>query len=145
MGATCDTHGGFQKWVQASHSLTSRLYGPLRALPSLISEAHTSLSTSFCNRFLPFTSHSSFSTSSSHLNLGLHLFLLPSGLFPNIFLTLHPDSFLLHVQSIPVCATMSRSLNNSLSSWSVLTLHIARSTTCPYVLIFVSLMCPVLS
>jgi hypothetical protein len=70
-----------------NHLLTPWLYGPLRHLASLTTDAHSSLSTAFCRQLLTFISRRSFSTISSHLNLGLPFFLLPSGLLSNIFLT----------------------------------------------------------
>jgi hypothetical protein len=55
------------------------LYGPLGPLAPLITEAHSSLSTAICRHLLSFISLRSFSTSTSHLHLGLPLLLLPSG------------------------------------------------------------------
>ena len=63
---------------------TPRLYGPLTALASLIMDAHSSLSTAFYRHLLNFISRTSFSTSSSHLTLGLPLLLLLSRLLSNI-------------------------------------------------------------
>ena len=113
--------------------LTFWLFCPLRALASWITDAHSFLSTTFCYHLLIFFSHRSFSTSSSHLNLGLALLPFLSGLFTNIFLTVLP--WTIHA-TCPICsslfflipATMSKSLYSSLSSWSVLILHIPCST-----------------
>jgi len=52
------------------------------------------LSTVFCRHLLTFISPWSFSTSCSHLYLGLPLLLLPSGLLSKIFLSLLPWSIL---------------------------------------------------
>ena len=55
--------------------LTCWLYGPQRALASLITDAHSSLPTAFSRHLLTFISCRSFSTSSSHLNLGIFFYL----------------------------------------------------------------------
>jgi len=55
---------------------TALRYGPLTAFASLITDAHSSLTTAFC-RYLPLIPRRSLSTFSSHLNLGLPLLLLP--------------------------------------------------------------------
>jgi len=52
--------------THSPHSLTPWLYSPLRALSSLITVTHSSLSTSFCHHLLTFFSRRTFSTSSSH-------------------------------------------------------------------------------
>lgn len=69
-------------WVvnmpQPLNFLTLWLYGPLRALASIITDIHICLSTAFCCCLLTFISHRTFSTSSSHHNLGLPLLPLPS-------------------------------------------------------------------
>ena len=69
---------------------TRWLYGRQRALAFLTTNVHSSLSTDLCCHLLIFISRRSVSTSSSHLNRGLPLLLLPSVLLPNIFLTLLP-------------------------------------------------------
>jgi hypothetical protein len=73
--------------------LTPWLNSPLGALAS-ITDADFSLSTAFCRRLLTFISSRSFSTSSSHLYLGLLLLLLRSTLVSNIFLIALPLSIL---------------------------------------------------
>jgi hypothetical protein len=109
--------------------LTPWLYGPLRTLTSLITDAHSFTSTAFCHHLLTFISRRSFSTSPSHHILGLSRLLLPSDLLSNIFLTVLPWSILTTcpVHSSLCCltsATMYSSLYSSLRSWSVLILHI---------------------
>jgi hypothetical protein len=90
------------------------LYGPLRALASWITDAHSSLLTAFSRHLLTCISRRSFGTSSSYRNLHYHhhhlllllillllllllLLQLPSGLLWNIFwiqFTLsHPTSW----------------------------------------------------
>jgi len=51
--------------------------GPLEALDSLIADAHSSLSTAFCRHLLSLISRRSFSTSSSHLSLGIPFYFPP--------------------------------------------------------------------
>ena len=60
-----------------NHLLWPWFYGPLRDLASLTTDAHSSLSTAFCRQFLTFISCRTFSTISSHLNLGLPFFYFP--------------------------------------------------------------------
>jgi hypothetical protein len=79
--------------------LTPWLYGLLRALASLITDTHSSLSTAYRRDLLTFTSRGP--KSSSHLNLRFPLLQLPSRLLSNISPTVLPDLFLLHDQSIP--------------------------------------------
>ena len=75
-----------------THSLThSWLHGPLTAVVSFITGAHSSLSSAFCQHLLSFISRRSFSTPSKHLILGLPILLLPLGLLTNIFLTTFQD------------------------------------------------------
>ena len=85
---------GFTLTHSLTQSLTSWLYGPLRALVNLITKARPSISTALYRHFLPFITHRSFSTTSSHLSLGLPLTQLPSDLLSNIFLTVLPWSIL---------------------------------------------------
>jgi hypothetical protein len=59
---------------------------PSMSLGLLVIDAYSSLSTALCHHLLIFISCRSFSTSCSHLSLGLSV-LLPSGLLLNIFLT----------------------------------------------------------
>ena len=86
--------------IKAHLWLTSWICGPLRALDSLITDAHSSLSKVFCCRLLTFTSRRSFSTFCSHLRLGR--LLLASSLLSDIFLTFLRWSILPHVQSVPI-------------------------------------------
>jgi len=82
--------------------ITPWFYGPLRALASLIMNAHSSLSNAFSLHLLTVISLRSCYTSSSHLSLVLPILLLPSGLL-SIFSSLSfPVPFLLQVQSIPI-------------------------------------------
>ena len=67
--------------------LISWLYGPQTALASLITGAHSSLSTAFWRHLLTLNSRWFSFTSSSHHNQGLPLLLLPPCLLSNIFLT----------------------------------------------------------
>ena len=82
----------------------------------------------------------SFSASSSHLNLGLPLFRLPSGLLLNTFLSalhwsiltacsIHSNLFFL------IFATMLRFLYSSLNSRFVPVLYVPCSVTGPYILL----------
>ena len=130
--------------------LTPWLYGPRTALATLNTGAHSSLSTAVCHRLLTFISRRSFSTSSTHINLGLPLLPLPSGLFSDIFLTvltcsiliacpIHPNFFFL------ISVTTSISLYNSPSSSLVLILQIPCSATVPVSLLFSSPMYPAFS
>jgi len=66
--------------------LTPWLYGPLRDLAFLNMNAYSSLSTFISHHLITFISNRYFSTSSSHLNLGLSLLLLSSGLILKYFL-----------------------------------------------------------
>jgi len=114
--------------------------GLLTALASLITDAYSSLLSVVCCHLLTFVSPISFSTSSSHLILGLAILLLPSGLLSNIFLNVLPRSIL---TTCPIhsnlfflmSATMTRSLYSSLNSGLVLILYIPCSTTGPRILL----------
>ena len=76
-----------------TYLLTPWFYGPLSAVPSLITNAHSPLSTAFCLHLLTFIPLCiSSSTFSGHLSHGLPFLLLPSGLLSNIFLALLPWS-----------------------------------------------------
>ena len=88
------------KSVKQTQSPSPRLYDSLRPMASLITDAHSSLSTALCRHLLTFISHIFFSTSSRHLNhhhyhyhhhhhlllLLLLLLLLPCSLLSNIFM-----------------------------------------------------------
>jgi len=139
---------GIIKWTYATYLityfliylLTPWLYGPLTALAPLITDANSSLSAAFCRHQLTFICHRSFSTSSSHHNLGLPLLLLPSGLLSDIFLTVLPWSVLITypIHSslfFLISAAMSRSVYSALNSPLVLILHFPCSTTGPYILL----------
>ena len=120
-----------------TYLLTPWFYGLPRALAPLIMDAHSSLSTAFCYQVWTFICHRSFSTSSSHLSLGLPL-LLCSGLF-SYTLTVLPWSFLttcpIHSNNLLlISATIHRSLYSFLNFWLVLILHIPCSTTGPRIL-----------
>ena len=96
--------------------------------------------TVFCHYISTFLSRRSLTTSSSHVILGLPILLLPSGLLSNIFLTSLPRSNLTTcpIQSkffFVMSATVSKSLYTYCNSWSVLILHIPRSTTDPCILL----------
>ena len=122
---------------------TPWLYGFLTALSSLNADTHSSLLIVLCHHLLTFICRRTFSASSGHLNLGLPLLLLPSGLLSNIFLTVFPWSILITcpVHSnlfILISATISRSLYSSVS-WPVHIFHIAFSTNGPNVLLNVFL------
>ena len=130
----------------------------LRGCTALLEPWHLQLRTPILPYLLPsvattFVSRRAFSAYSSHLNLGLQLPLLPSGLLPNIFLTDFPWSILttcpIHSSLfLLISATMSRSLYSSLNSWLVLIFLISCSNTgqCTLpLLIFSALMQPVLS
>jgi len=58
-----------------NYLITPWHYGPLRALTSLNTDAHSSLSNAFCHHHLTCISSRSRSTPSSHLNLALPLIL----------------------------------------------------------------------
>ena len=73
-------------------TFTPWLYGALRALASLIMDAHSSLWTACRRHFLTYISSGSFSKSSSHLSLGLPLLLLPYCSLSSISLTVLPWS-----------------------------------------------------
>jgi len=108
---------------------------------SLITEAHSFLSTAFCRRLLTFISFRFFSTFSTHFQLGLPFLLLPSGLLSNIVLSaLHLiHSYYMstpfHYLLFDVCYYVYSSLNSCL----VLFLHIPYCTTGPYILLNISL------
>ena len=69
------------------------MFDCLRALASLITNAHLSPSSAFCHHLLTFISHGSFSASFSQFSIGLPI--LPfSSLLSNIFLTTFPWSIL---------------------------------------------------
>jgi hypothetical protein len=90
---------------------TACLYSPMRALASLITDAHSSLSTASCRRLLTFISHTSSSVYYNHLkswwwwwwsSSSYYYYYSPS--FPSSLLSnvsLH-DQFFLLVLSIPV-------------------------------------------
>jgi len=104
-----------------TYLLTPWFYSPLRALASFITEAHSSLSNAFSLHLLIFISLRSFSTSSSHLSVGLHLLLLPCGLLSNIFLSVLPSSIPTTCPThsylfFLIPSTMSRPLHSSLNS-----------------------------
>ena len=106
-----------------------------KSLVPLFTDTRCSLSTAFRCHLLTFISRGPFSTSSSHISQGLPSF-LPSGLLSNIFLTVLPWFILTKcpVQSnlfVFICAAMSRSLYNSLSSWLVLLLLNQGPGICP--------------
>ena len=66
------------------------LYGLVRALASLIKNAHSFLSTNIGRQCLNFISRRPFSTSSNHFKRDLPILRLPSGLLSNIFLSTLP-------------------------------------------------------
>jgi hypothetical protein len=85
-------------WTSFSYYIFtySLAHNPLRALASLITDAHSSLSTAFCHHFLNFISCRSFPTSACPV------FCYPP-VYSQIFSELSfPDPFLLRFQSIPV-------------------------------------------
>ena len=85
----------YESFKVLTHSHTPRLYGPLTALAFLTMNAHSSLSNAFYPYLLTFISCRSFSTSSSHLKLGLPILLLSSSWLSNTFLTALPWSILM--------------------------------------------------
>lgn len=116
--------------------LTHWLYGSLTVVVSLITDSHSSLSSSYCLHLLNFIYHTSFSTSSSHLSLDLPL-LLPTGLLSStlsvipwsIFTTrpIHSNLFFL------ISSTISISVHRSLNSWLVPIIHTPSPTTAPHI------------
>ena len=117
---------------------------PSESLGPLTTETHSFLSAALCHHLLNFLSHRSFSTSSSHLILGLLLLVLHSGLVSSRFLIVLPWSIL---TTCPInsslffliSAALSRSLYSSLNSWLVLIVHIPCSTTSPYIVLHIFL------
>ena len=63
--------------ISLNYLLAPWLYIPLRALASLITDTHSSLSTAFRHHLLTFVHHRSFTRFTSHLSLSLSLLLLP--------------------------------------------------------------------
>jgi hypothetical protein len=112
------------------------LYGPLRTSASFMTDAYSSLFWAFFLHLLAFINIKSFSTSSSHLNLGLPTFLLSSGLLSKTFLTTLHWSILVTCPNhssrfMFISTTKSGALYSSLNSF-LLILYIPCSVTGPY-------------
>jgi len=110
------------------------------ALASLITDAHSFLSSAFCRHPLKFISCRSFPTSSSHLILGLPILPFPSALFSDIFLTTFSWSILtgcpIHSNLLfLMSATMSKSSHIFRNAYWTFILHILCSTTGTYILV----------
>ena len=85
-----------QRTYLLPYPFTAQPYGPLIALASFDTDAHSSPSTAFCRHFLTLISLRFLSTSSSQLSLDFSLLplLLPSDLLSNIPLNVLPCSTL---------------------------------------------------
>jgi len=107
-------------------------------------DIHSSLSTACRRHFLTFISSGSFSTSSTHLNLGLPLLLLPYFSLALIYLTVLPWSIRttgpVHSNLIVLTsAPTSRSSYNTPNSWLLLILYIPCSCTSPHIVLSILL------
>ena len=117
--------------------LSPWFYDCPKTLASLITDTQSCLLSSFLNFNLPHIllhifqlSHSRSSPSSTSLRLTVQYFLICPILIRSYYMSspFQSNLFLL------ICATVSRSLYNSLSSWLVPILHIPCSTTGPCIL-----------